>query len=79
MSPVTGPDYPVLTVPGYDLYQAAVIATFVVDALARHRRADGQADDVGRRAAARDVHAGRLALSRVAGHPDLAVECSRFY
>ena len=33
------PDYPLLTVPGYELYQLAHLTTFVVDALARHRRA----------------------------------------
>ncbi len=33
------PDYPLLTVPGYELYQLAHLTPFVVDALARHRRA----------------------------------------
>jgi hypothetical protein len=33
------PDYPLLTVPGYELYQLAHLTTFAVDALARHRRA----------------------------------------
>lgn len=69
---MSSPDYPTLTVPGYDLYQAAVIATFVVDALARHRHAAQRADQAGRRTAARDVHAGRLALSRVVDEPGLA-------
>ena len=33
------PDYPLLTVPGYELYQLAHLTTFAVDALARYRRA----------------------------------------
>lgn len=33
------PDYPLLTVPGYELYQLAHLTTVAVDALARHRRA----------------------------------------
>ena len=33
------PDYPLLTVPGYELYQLAHLTSFAVDALARHRRA----------------------------------------
>ena len=46
------PDYPLLTVPGYELYQLAHLTTFVVDALARHRRAAAARDRPGRRAAA---------------------------
>ena len=46
------PDYPLLTVPGYELYQLAHLTTFVVDALARHRRAAEARDHPGRRAAA---------------------------
>jgi hypothetical protein len=69
---VSGPDYPLLTVPGYELYQLAHLATFVVDALARHRRAVERGGRVARRAAAGDVHAGRLALSRAVHDPDLA-------
>jgi hypothetical protein len=33
------PDYPLLTVPGYELYQLAHLTSIAVDALARHRRA----------------------------------------
>ena len=66
---MTGPDYPLLTVPGFELYQLAQLATFVADALARHRRA---AEAGARRAAARDVHAGRIAFARATGTPDLA-------
>ena len=69
---MTGPDYPMLTIPGYDLYQAAVLATFVVDALARHRRATENGSRADSRNAARDVHAGRLALSRVTNEPQTA-------
>jgi hypothetical protein len=36
---VSTPDYPLLTVPGYELYQLAHLTSFAVDALARHRRA----------------------------------------
>jgi hypothetical protein len=36
---MSAPDYPLLTVPGYELYQLAHLTTFAVDALARHRRA----------------------------------------
>lgn len=36
---MTSPDYPLLAVPGHELYQLAHIATFVADGLARHRRA----------------------------------------
>ena len=46
------PDYPLLTVPGYELYQLAHLTTFVVDALARHRRAAEARDQPDRRAAA---------------------------
>ena len=69
---MTGPDYPLLTVPGFELYQLAQLATFVADALARHRRAAEAGARNARRAAARDVHAGRLALARATGNGDLA-------
>ena len=36
---MTNPDYPLLTVPGYELYQLAHLTSVAVDALARHRRA----------------------------------------
>ena len=45
------PDYPLLTVPGYELYQLAHLTTFAVDALARHRRAAEARDHPKRRAA----------------------------
>ena len=46
------PDYPLLTVPGYELYQLAHLTTVAVDALARHRRAAEASDRVARRVAA---------------------------
>ena len=69
------PDYPLLTVPGYELYQLAHLTTFAVDALGRHRRAAEAAaearDRLGRRAAAAveiptaaaDAHPARLPAS----------------
>jgi hypothetical protein len=36
---VSTSDYPLLTVPGYELYQLAHLTSIAVDALARHRRA----------------------------------------
>jgi hypothetical protein len=52
---VSNPDYPLLTVPGYELYQLAHLTTVAVDALARHRRAAAARDHPGRRAAAVEV------------------------
>jgi hypothetical protein len=49
---MSNPDYPLLTVPGYELYQLAHLTTFVVDALARHRRAAEARDQPGRPAVA---------------------------
>ena len=46
------PDYPLLTVPGYELYQLAHLTTFAVDALARHRRAAKAREHPDRQAAA---------------------------
>ena len=65
-------DYPLLAVPGYELYQLAHIATFIADGLVRHRRAAGARDRQGRRRAARDVHAGRAALANATGDPSAA-------
>ncbi len=66
---MTIPDYPLLTVPGYELYQLAHLATFIVDGLDRYRRG-GNWDE--RRKAARNVQAGRVALARATGVPDAA-------
>jgi hypothetical protein len=52
---MSNPDYPLLTVPGYELYQLAHLTTVVVDALARHRRAAAARDHRGRRAAAVEI------------------------
>jgi len=49
---MSNPDYPLLTVPGYELYQLAHLTTVAVDALARHRRAAAARDHPDRRAAA---------------------------
>ena len=46
------PDYPLLTVPGYELYQLAHLTTFAVDALARHRRTAAPSDRLAGRVAA---------------------------
>ena len=46
------PDYPLLTVPGYELYQLAHLTTFAVDALARYRRAAKAREHPDRRTAA---------------------------
>jgi hypothetical protein len=61
---VTGPDYPLPTIPGYELYQLAYVATFVADRLAQYRRARTAE---ARRAAAQDVVAGRTALAAATG------------
>lgn len=65
-------DYPLLAVPGYELYQLAHVATFIADGLVRHRRAAVARDRPGRRRAARDVHAGRAALANATGDPSAA-------
>ena len=61
---MTGPDYPLPTIPGYELYQLAYVATFVADRLAQYRRARTAE---ARRAAAQDVVAGRTALAAATG------------
>ncbi|MDN5933005.1 MAG: hypothetical protein L0I24_18390 [Pseudonocardia sp.] len=65
-------DYPLLAVPGYELYQLAPVATFIADGLVRHRRAAVARARPGRRRAARDVHAGRAALANATGDPSAA-------
>jgi len=45
-------EYPLLTVPGYELYQLAHLTSVAVDALARHRRAAPARAHPGRRHAA---------------------------
>ena len=52
---MSSPEYPLLTVPGYELYQLAHLTTVVVDALARHRRAAAARDHPGHRAAVVEI------------------------
>jgi hypothetical protein len=68
---MSGPDYPLLTIPGHDLYQLAQVATFIADRLHQHRRAVAHRNRPGRRTAARDVHAGRAAYATLSGQPEL--------
>ena len=69
---MTGPDYPLLTIPGQDLFQMAHVAAFIADRLHSHKGAVGAHDRQGRRQAARDVHAGRAAFAKLSGDPDAA-------
>ncbi|OZM80002.1 hypothetical protein [Pseudonocardia sp. MH-G8] len=57
-------DYPLMTLPSYELYQLAHIATFLAEALARHRRAGHRSD---RAAAVRDIAGGRTAYENALG------------
>jgi hypothetical protein len=67
---MTGPDYPLLAIPGHDLFQLAHVAAFIADRLHRHEGAVDAHDREGRRRAARDVHAGRAAFAKLIGNPD---------
>lgn len=67
---MTGPDYPLLSIPGHDLFQLAQVASFIADRLQRHRGATVSRDRQARREAARDVHTGRRAFARLSGNPD---------
>jgi hypothetical protein len=59
---VTTPDYPLLVLPSHEMYQVAHIATYIADALARHRAAGNRN---GRRwLARRDIAGGRTAYDR---------------
>lgn len=65
---MTSPDYPVLGVPGNDIYQLAHIATFIAEAIARHRRsAPGRAGQHARVRAVHDIAGGWAALDNVGG------------
>ena len=44
------PDYPLLTVPGYELYQLAHLTSVAANALARRRRAAGASNPTADRA-----------------------------
>ncbi|OZM77258.1 hypothetical protein CFP66_37220 [Pseudonocardia sp. MH-G8] len=57
-------DYPLMTLPSYELYQLAHIATFLAEALARHRRAGHRSE---RDAALRDIAGGRTAYENALG------------
>ncbi|MHA6622895.1 hypothetical protein [Pseudonocardia sp. DLS-67] len=57
-------DYPLMTLPSYELYQLAHIATFLADALARHRRAAQRPE---REAATRDIAGGHAAFDEAVG------------
>lgn len=65
---MTTPDYPVLSLGGYETYQLAHIATFIADRLARHRSSrrgrEGRAD---RAAAVRDLALGSTAFDSAVG------------
>ncbi|MCF7550899.1 hypothetical protein [Pseudonocardia sp. WMMC193] len=67
---MTGPDYPLLAIPGHDLFHLAHVAAFIADRLHRHEGAVDAHDRDGRRRAARDVHAGRAAFAKLIGNPD---------
>jgi hypothetical protein len=66
---MTGPDYPVLALPGNEAYQLAHIATYIASAIARRRHAVGRSKAAGeaRWAAVRDIAGGRAALARATG------------
>ena len=65
---MTGADYPLLTLGGYETYQLAHIATFIADALARHRLSRrGLSGRAERASAVRDLTLGRTALDAVRG------------
>lgn len=65
---MTSPDYPLLTLGGYETYQLAHIATFIADGLARHRLSRrGPAGRTERASALRDLTLGRTALDALRG------------
>ncbi|WP_214405760.1 hypothetical protein [Pseudonocardia lacus] len=65
---MSSPDYPMLVVPGHELYQLAHIATFIADAIARHRHAArGRQGRDARADAARDIAGGWAALDTATG------------
>jgi hypothetical protein len=65
---MTSEEYPLLTVPSYELYQLAHIATFIADAMARYRAAGrGRQGREGRAEAVRDLAGGWAALDTATG------------
>lgn len=70
---MTAPDYPVLSLGGYETYQLAHIATFIADRLARHRVSRrGRAGRADRAAAVRDLALGSTAFDAALGATGLA-------
>lgn len=65
---MTSPDYPVMSLGGYETYQLAHIATFIADRLARHRLSRrGCAGRAARAAAVRDLALGAMAFDTAVG------------
>jgi hypothetical protein len=67
---MTQPDYPLLAVPGYELYQLAHIATFVAEGLAQQQRNGTAGDRPRRRPAARQVTGARASTGSDQGLSD---------
>ncbi|WP_219414200.1 hypothetical protein [Pseudonocardia nigra] len=61
---MSSPDYPLLVLPSYEMYQIAHIATFLAEGLARHRAAGSREE---RWNALRDLAGGRAALDQALG------------
>lgn len=68
--------YPMLVLPGYEMYQLAHIATFVADGLRGARTARADRDPQARDAAEERVAAGRVALTAV-GYRGADASCPR--
>ncbi|MBN9103103.1 MULTISPECIES: hypothetical protein [unclassified Pseudonocardia] len=64
---MTIPDYPLMAIPSYEMYQLAHIATFIADGLARRRAAWQRGDRRGSADASRDVAGGNAALRAAMG------------
>lgn len=65
---MSGPDYPMLVLPSSEMYQLAHIASYIADALARHRHAAvGRRGNKARAEAVRDLAGGKAALDAAAG------------
>jgi hypothetical protein len=66
---MTGPEYPILALPGNEAYQLAHIATYIATAIARRRQVRGRSREafINRWAATRDIAGAREALDRAVG------------
>lgn len=65
---MSSPDYPLLVVPSHDLYQLAHIASYIADALVRHRSAPkGRHGREERADAVRAIAGGQMALENAIG------------